>query len=89
MSQKESFVLKRTKLTDEQIAFTMRQAETGTLVSEVCRKMDIYYATFYNLKKKCGGHVPHIIALKTPPSGQRLPNPPPAYTCDQKAATAF
>lgn len=47
--------MKRSKFTDEQIAFALRQAETGTRVSEVCRKMGISEATFYNRKKKFGG----------------------------------
>lgn len=47
--------MKKTKYTEEQIAFALRQAETGTRVSEVCRKMGIAEATFYNWKKKYGG----------------------------------
>ncbi len=47
--------MKKSKFTDEQIAFALRQAETGTKVSEVCRKMGISEATFYNWKKKYGG----------------------------------
>ena len=47
--------MKKTKYTDEQIAFALRQAETGTQVVEVCRKMGISEATFYNWKKKYGG----------------------------------
>ena len=47
--------MKRTKFTDQQIAFALRQAETGTWVSEVCGKMGISEATFYNWKKKYGG----------------------------------
>lgn len=47
--------MKKTKYTDEQIAFALRQAETGTRVGEVCRKMGISEATFYNWKKKYGG----------------------------------
>jgi putative transposase len=47
--------MKKTKFTDEQIAFALRQAETGTRVQEVCRKMGISEATFYNWKKKYGG----------------------------------
>ena len=43
------------RFTEEQIAFAMRQAETGTAVAEVCRKMGISEATFYNWKKKYGG----------------------------------
>ena len=47
--------MKKTKFTDEQIAFALRQAETGTRIGEVCRKLGISEATFYNWKKKYGG----------------------------------
>lgn len=47
--------MKTSKFTDEQMAFALRQAETGTKVAEVCRKMGISEATFYNWKKKYGG----------------------------------
>ncbi len=47
--------MKKTKFTEEQIAFALRQAETGTKVAEVCCKMGICEATFYNWKQKYGG----------------------------------
>jgi len=47
--------MKKTKFTDAQIVFALKQAETGTRVEEVCRKMGISEATFYNWKKKFGG----------------------------------
>lgn len=47
--------MKKSKYTDEQITFALKQAETGTRVQEVCRKMGISEATFYNWKKKYGG----------------------------------
>lgn len=47
--------MKKTRFTEEQIAFALKQAETGTRVEEVCRKMGISEATFYNWKKKFGG----------------------------------
>ena len=47
--------MKKTKFTEQQIAFALKQAETGTRVDEVCRKMGISEATFYNWKKKYGG----------------------------------
>ncbi|OQS35201.1 transposase [Chromobacterium haemolyticum] len=46
--------MKKSKFTEEQIAFALRQAESGTTVAEVCRKMGISEATFYNWKKKYG-----------------------------------
>lgn len=38
--------------TNEQIAFALRQAESGTPVAEICRKMGIAGLTFYRRKKK-------------------------------------
>jgi len=47
--------MKTSKFTDEQIAFALKQTETGTKVAEVCRKMGVSDATFYIWKKKYGG----------------------------------
>jgi putative transposase len=47
--------VKRSKFTEQQIAYALKQAELGTPVEEVCRKMGISDATFYNWKKKYGG----------------------------------
>lgn len=47
--------MKRSRYTEQQIAFALKQAELGTPVEEVCRKMGISDATFYNWKKKYGG----------------------------------
>ena len=47
--------MKKTRNTEEQIAFALKQAETGTRVGEVSRKMGISEATFYTWKKKFGG----------------------------------
>jgi len=46
--------MKKTRFTDEQIAFALRQAETGTPVHEVIRKMGIS-EPFYRWKKLYGG----------------------------------
>ena len=47
--------MKKSKFTEEQIAFALKQAESGTRVEEVCRKMGISQATFYAWRKKFGG----------------------------------
>ena len=47
--------MKKSKFTESQIIYALRQAESGVKVSEVCRKMGISDATFYNWKKKYGG----------------------------------
>jgi putative transposase len=40
---------------EEQIAFALPQAETGTRVPDFCRKMEISEQTFFRWKKKYGG----------------------------------
>ena len=50
--------MKKSKFTEEQIAFALRQAETGTPVKEVIRKLGITEQTFYRWKKKYGGMLP-------------------------------
>lgn len=47
--------MKRSKFTEEQIAFALKQAESGVTVAEVCRKMGVSENTFYNWKKKFSG----------------------------------
>ena len=50
--------MRSSKFTEEQIAFALKQAETGTPVQEVIRKMGITEQTFYRWKKKYGGMMP-------------------------------
>ncbi|CAG2260780.1 putative transposase [Burkholderia sola] len=50
--------MKKSKFTEEQIAYALKQAELGTPVAEVCRKMGISDATFYNWRTKYGGLAP-------------------------------
>ena len=50
--------MKRSKFTEQQIAFALQQAESGTQVAEVCRKMGISEATFYRWKQLYGGLMP-------------------------------
>lgn len=47
--------MKSSRYSPEQVAFAMRQAESGTPVPEVCRKMGIAEQTFYRWKKKYAG----------------------------------
>lgn len=46
--------MKKTRYTEEQIAYALRQAEMGTPVGEVIRKMGISTQTFYRWKKQYG-----------------------------------
>ena len=47
--------MKKSKFTEAQIVFALRQSESGVKTAEICRKMGISDATFYNWKKKYGG----------------------------------
>jgi putative transposase len=46
--------MKKSKFSESQIVFALKQSETVP-VEEVCRKMGISQATYYNWKKKYGG----------------------------------
>ena len=46
------------RFTEQQIAFALRQASSGTPVTEITRKMGISEQTFYRWKKKFGGLMP-------------------------------
>lgn len=47
--------MKQSKFTEEQITFALKQAEVGTPVEEVCRKMGISNATFYSGARNTAG----------------------------------
>jgi putative transposase len=54
-TEKEEQAVKKSKFTEEQISFALKQAETGTPVAEVIRRMGISEQTFYCWKQKYGG----------------------------------
>lgn len=47
--------MKKSRFTNEQIAFALRQADSGTPIEEVCRKLGVSQQTFYRWKKKFAG----------------------------------
>lgn len=47
--------MKKSQYTEEQIAYTLHEAEMGTPVAELCRKLGISEQTFYRWKKKYAG----------------------------------
>jgi len=47
--------MKKKQFTEAQIAFALRQAESGTPIAEIIRKMGISEVTFYRWKKKFVG----------------------------------
>jgi len=50
--------MKKSSFTDEQIAFALKQAETGIPFADIIRKMEISEQTFYRWKKKYAGLLP-------------------------------
>ena len=44
--------MKQSKFSEEQIAYALRQAESGTAVADVCRQLGISEATCYVWKKR-------------------------------------
>lgn len=47
--------MKKSKFTEVQIAYALRQSEAGTRVEDICRQMGVSQATFFAWKKKYGG----------------------------------
>ena len=47
--------MKKSKFTEEQISFALKQAETGTPVKEVIRSMGVSEQTYYKWRKEYGG----------------------------------
>lgn len=43
------------RFTEQQIAYALKQVETGVSIQETIRKMGISEATFYNWKKRFSG----------------------------------
>lgn len=56
--------MKKSRFTKEQIAFSLRHAEGGTRVRDVCRKMGICEQTFYRWNKYAGVSDAEIRRLK-------------------------
>lgn len=44
--------MKRSRYSEEQIVYALRQAEAGTPVGDLCRQLGVSDATFYAWKKK-------------------------------------
>jgi putative transposase len=46
--------MKKSRFTDEQITFALRQVEAGTAPADVCRQLGCSEASFYLWKKRYG-----------------------------------
>jgi putative transposase len=47
--------MKKSKFTEEQVVYALKQAEAGVPIKELCRKYGVSDATFYTWRKKYGG----------------------------------
>jgi putative transposase len=47
--------MKKSKFTEEQVVYALKQAEVGVPIKELCRKYGVSDATFYAWRKKYGG----------------------------------
>ena len=47
--------MRKSRFTPEQIVQALRQAESGTPVANICRKMGVTEATYYRWKKQFSG----------------------------------
>jgi putative transposase len=57
--------MKTSRYSPEQIAMALRQAEAGTPVEEICRKLGVSEPTFYRWKKRFGSlGVPEVRELR-------------------------
>jgi putative transposase len=46
--------MKKSRFTEEQITYALRQADSGVPVADVCRQLGVSEATFYIWKRKYG-----------------------------------
>ena len=47
--------MKKSRFTEQQVAYALRQAESGTPVTEICRKLGVSQQTFYTWRRKFAG----------------------------------
>lgn len=64
--------MKKSRFSEEQIAFALRQAESGVPIVEVCREMGVWERTFYRWKTQLAGMgVAEVRRLKQPEEENR------------------
>lgn len=50
--------MKKSRFSEQQIAFILKQVDEGTSVEEVCRKVGVSQQTYYRWRKKYAGLMP-------------------------------
>ena len=58
--------MKKNRYTEEQIAYALKQAELGTAVPEICRKLGIAEQTFYRWRSKYAGTCKWVASAHSP-----------------------
>ena len=58
--------MKKSRFSEEQIAFALRQSETGTPIVEVCRRMGVSEQTYFRWEKKFAGMGVAEVRLRQP-----------------------
>ena len=46
--------MKKSRFSEEQITYALRQADAGTPVADICRQLGVSEASFYDWRKKFG-----------------------------------
>lgn len=47
--------MKKTRFTEEQISYALKQADSGTPVAEICRQLGVSQQSFYQWRRKYQG----------------------------------
>ena len=50
--------MKKSRFSEQQIAFILKQADDGTSIEEICRKAGVSQQTYYRWRKKYAGLMP-------------------------------
>ena len=52
--------MKKSRFTEQQIVYAIKQVEAGVPITELCRKYGISQQTFYRWRRKYGGLAPTV-----------------------------
>ena len=60
--------MKRSRFSEEQITYALKQADAGTPVADVCRQLGVSEASFYHCRVCRPRHTNHYAERKTMPN---------------------